>query len=109
MTCNAGPCFRTGDKCIRVACWPQLLEAVRCYKLTSRSMLLNPELFGVRNAEVVCRLTNRYHLFSDSDALTVDIPIIGPDAKPDSKGAVEKFGPLSINRERNRIKTNFII
>lgn len=79
------------------------------YKLTSRSLLLNPELFGVRNAEVVRRLTNRYHLFSDSDALTVEIPIIGPDAKPDSKGGVEKFGPLSIDRERNRIKKNFII
>lgn len=79
------------------------------YKLTSRSLLLNPELFGVRNAEVVRRLTNRYHLFSETDSLTVDIPHIGDDAKPDTKKPKEKFGPLSIDRERNRIKKRFVI
>lgn len=79
------------------------------YKLTSRSLLLNPELFGVRNAEVVRRLTNRYHLFSETDTLTVEIPHIGDDAKPDSKKPKEKFGPLSIDRERNRIKKRFVI
>lgn len=79
------------------------------YKLTSRSLLLNPELFGVRNAEVVRRLTNRYHLFSETDALTVEIPHIGEDAKPDSKKPKEKFGALSIDRERNRIKKRFVI
>ena len=79
------------------------------YKLTTRSMLLNPELFGVRNAEVVRRLTNRYHLFSETDALTVEIPHIGDDAKPDPQKPKEKFGPLSIDRERNRIKKRFVI
>jgi hypothetical protein len=79
------------------------------YKLTSRSLLLNPELFGVRDAEVVRRLTNRYHLFAETDALTVEIPHIGDDAKPDAKMPKEKFGPLSIDRERNRIKKRFVI
>lgn len=79
------------------------------YKLTTRSLLLNPELFGVRNAEVMRRLTNRYHLFSETDALTVEIPHIGEDAKPDTKKTKEKFGPLSIDRERNRIKKRFVI
>jgi hypothetical protein len=79
------------------------------YKLTSRSLVLKAELFGVRNAEVVRRLTNRYHLFSESDALTVEIPHIGPDAQPDDKKPKEKFGPLSIDRERNRLKKKFII
>lgn len=79
------------------------------YKLTSRSLLLNPELFGVRDVEVVRRLTNRYHLFSETDALTVEIPHIGDDATPDAKKPKEKFGPLSIDRERNRIKKRFVI
>jgi hypothetical protein len=79
------------------------------YKLTSRSLLLNPELFGVRDAEVVRRLTNRYHLFSETDALTVEIPHIGEDAKPDAKKPKDKFGPLSIDHERKRIKKRFVI
>jgi len=79
------------------------------YKLTSRSLLLNPELFGVRDAEVVRRLTNRYNLFSESDVLTVEIPHVGEDAKPDAKKPTVKFGPLSIDRERNRIKKRFVI
>lgn len=79
------------------------------YKLTSRSLLLNPELFGVRNAEVVRRLTNRYRLFSETEALTVEIPHIGNDAKPDPEKLKEKFGPLDIDRERNRIKSRFVI
>lgn len=79
------------------------------YKLTSRSLLLNSKLFGVRDVEVVRRMTNRYHLFSETDALTVEIPHIGEDAKADSKKTTEKFGPLSIDRERNRIKKKFVI
>jgi hypothetical protein len=79
------------------------------YKLTTRSLLLNPELFGVRNVEVVRRLTNRYHLFSETDALTVEIPHIGEDGTPDPNKPKEKFGPLSIDRERNRIKKQFVI
>lgn len=79
------------------------------YKLTRRSLLLNPELFGVRDVEVVRRLTNRYHLFSETDALMVDIPHVDETAKPDLKKPKEKFGPLSIDRERNRIKKRFVI
>jgi hypothetical protein len=79
------------------------------YKLTSRSLSLSSELFGVRNAEVVRRLTNRYHLFSETDALTAEIPHIGDDAKPDAEKPKEKFGPMSIDRERNRIKKRFVI
>jgi hypothetical protein len=79
------------------------------YKLTSRSLRLKPELFGVRDAEMVRRMTNRYHLFSDTDALTVEIPHIDGDAKPDATKPKEKFGPLSIDRERNRIKKRFVI
>jgi len=79
------------------------------YKLTSRSLLLNPELFGVRNAEVVRRLTSRFHLFSETDALTVEIPHIGDGGMPDPKEPKLKFGPLSIDRERNRIKKRFVI
>ncbi len=81
---------------------------IKNYKLTSRSLLLDPELFGVRDADVVRRLTNRYHLFSDTDALTVEIPAIGEDGQPDAKRK-EKFGPLSIDRERSRIKKRFVI
>jgi hypothetical protein len=79
------------------------------YKLTTRSLLLNPELFGVRNAAVVRRLTNRYHLFSDTDSLTVEIPAISQNGEPDPKRPKEKFGALSIDRERKRIKKKFII
>jgi hypothetical protein len=82
---------------------------IKDYKLTTRSLLLNSELFGVRNAEVVRRLTNRYHLFSETDSLTVEIPHIGDDAKPDPNKPNDTFGPLSIDRERNRIKKRFVI
>ncbi len=82
---------------------------IEVYKLTSRSLLLNPELFGVHNADVVRQLTNRYHLFSDIDSLTVEIPAFAADATLDPKKPMEKFGPLSADRERNRIKRNFII
>jgi hypothetical protein len=79
------------------------------YKLTSRSLPLNAELFGVRDAEVVRRMTNRYHLFSETDALTVEIPHVGEDATADANKPKEKFGPLSIDRERKRIKKRFVI
>lgn len=78
------------------------------YKLTSRSLLLDPKLFGVKNAEVVRRLTSRYHLFAETDALTVEIPDIGPDGQPDPEKKV-KFGPRSVDEERKRIKDRFII
>ena len=79
------------------------------YKLTSRSMLISPELIGVRDPEITRRLTNRYHLFSDTEALTVDIPHVGADGWIDPTKGGERFGPLSIDRERNRIKRRFII
>lgn len=79
------------------------------YKLATRSLVLNPELFGLRNADVVRRTTSRYRLFSDTEALTVEIPHIGEDGKPDGRKPKVKFGPFSIDRERNRIKKRFII
>lgn len=82
---------------------------IKDYKLTTRSLLLNPELFGMRNAEAVRRLTSRYHLFSQTDALTVEIPHIGADAIAAPNKPKEKFGPLSIDRERKRIKEKFVI
>jgi len=82
---------------------------IQDYKLTTRSLLLDPALFGVRDPEVIQRMTNRYHLFSETESLTVEIPHIGEDAKPDSRKPKAKFGPLSIDRERNRIKQRFVI
>jgi hypothetical protein len=79
------------------------------YKLTTRSVLLDAELLGVRDPKVKRRLSNRYHLFSGTDALTVEIPHFGDDAQADTKKQKEKFGPLSIDRERNRIKKRFVI
>jgi len=79
------------------------------YKLTSRSLRLDAQLFGVNDKELVRRLTNRYHLFSETDALTVEIPHVGDDAMPDASKPKEKFGPLSIDKERNRIKERFVI
>ncbi len=79
------------------------------YRLTTRSMLLNPELFGVRNEDIIRRLTNRYHLFADTDSLTVEIPVFDKDGNPDTKKAKEKFGPRSIDQERNRIKKLHVI
>ena len=75
------------------------------YKLTSRSLSLNPELFGVKKAEVARRLSNRYHLFAETEALTVEIEVTGPDGKLVKK----RFGPRSIDEERQRIKDRFII
>jgi hypothetical protein len=79
------------------------------YKLTTRALHLDAELFGVRNEEVIRRLTSRYHLFAETDSLTVEIPFIGDDGSPDTKNSKVKFGPLSIDRERNRIKKEFVI
>lgn len=79
------------------------------YKLTSRTLPLDAELFGVRDAEVVRRLTNRYHLFSKTDALTVEIPKFNDDGQPLPNDKREKFGPMSIDEQRARIKKLFII
>lgn len=79
------------------------------YKLTSRSLRLNSKLFGVKNDEVVQRLTNRYHLFAGTDSLIVEIPPIGEDGKPQNDKPKVKFGPRSVDEERKRIKDRFII
>ena len=36
-------------------------------------------------------------------------PFVGEDAKPDPNRPKEKFGPLSVDKERNRIKKLYII
>ena len=53
------------------------------YKLTTRSLRLDAELFGVRDEVVSQRLASRYHLFAGNDSLIVEIPFVGEDAKPD--------------------------
>ena len=79
------------------------------YKLTTRTLRLDAELFGVKDEAVSQRLASRYHLFSKNDSLTVEIPFVGEDAQPDPKRPKETFGPLSVDKERNRIKKRFII
>lgn len=79
------------------------------YKLSTRTLSLNAELFGVRDPEVISRLTNKYRLFSQPDALTVEIPRIGTDGKPDDKEPKENFGLKSIDKERSKIKAKFVI
>ncbi len=79
------------------------------YKLTTRSMLLKPHLFGVKNEDIVRRLTPKFKLFAETDSLIVEIPAIDADGNPDEKKPKEKFGPLSVDRERERIKKKFII
>jgi len=79
------------------------------YRLTTRSMLLNPELFGVKNQDVIRRLTNRYHLFAEKDSLTVEITAFKDDGTPDPTKPKEKFSPLSVDKERNRIKKKHVI
>jgi DNA-binding transcriptional MerR regulator len=81
---------------------------IKDYQLGSRTLKLNAELFGVRDADVVKRLTNNYRLFSETDALTVEIPHIGDDGKPHATQKV-KFDAQSIDRERKRIKKRFVI
>lgn len=78
------------------------------YKLSGRSMIVNSALFGVSSQEVMRRLTNRYHLFAQTDALTVEIPELDENSKPKGKG-MAKFGPGSIDEERKKIKDRFII
>jgi hypothetical protein len=79
------------------------------YRLTGRSISLNPKLFGVKDEEVVRRLTNRYHLFSETEALTVEIPAFNKEAVEIPTKPKEKFGPRSIDGERKRIKERFIM
>ncbi len=79
------------------------------YKLTSRSVSLNAKLFGVQNAEVVSRLTNRYRLFAETDALEVEIPQFDGQGKPQEDQQKQKFGPRSIDAERKLIKERFIM
>ena len=79
------------------------------YKLTSRSISLNAKLFGVKNAEVVSRLKNRYHLFAESDALDVEIPAFDENGDPLPDTPKQKFGSRSIDEERKRIKDRFIM
>lgn len=79
------------------------------YKLTSRSIALNPELFGVHNADVINRLTNRYRLFAETKSLDLEIPAFDKDANPIKDAAKVRFGPKSIDAERKRIKKRFIM
>lgn len=79
------------------------------YKLTSRALVLDSELFGVRNEEVIRRLTNRYRLFADNESLTVEISAFKDDGTPDGEKPKQKFGSLSVDRERNRIKKKYVI
>ncbi len=79
------------------------------YKLTTRILHLDAEIFGVRDEAVAQRLAGQYHLFSKTDSLTVEIPFVGEDAQPDPNRPKEKFGPLSVDKERKRIKKRFII
>jgi hypothetical protein len=78
------------------------------YKLASRTVQIDAKLFGVQNEDVVDRLTNKYRLFADSEALTVEIPVIDQNGKPDGN-RTRKFSAKEIDRERGRIKKKFII
>jgi hypothetical protein len=80
---------------------------IRDYKLASRSVMIRSELFGLRHADVVRRMTNRYHLFAETDSLNVEIPEFDEDGK---EVAEEKavFGPKSIDDERRRITKQFL-
>lgn len=82
---------------------------IKDYKLASRTLKLSAELFGVRDEDVARRLTNNYRLFSETDALTVEIPFIGQDAKPVANRPKVKFDSYTIDRERIRIKKQFVI
>ena len=79
------------------------------YKLTSRSIALNPELFGVQNADVVSRLSNRYRLFSNAKSLNLEIPVFDENAQPLPNEKKVSFGPRSIDERRKRIKQRFIM
>lgn len=80
---------------------------IRNYKLASRAIKIRPELFGLRHADVVRRMTNRYHLFAKTDSLTVDIPRFDEGGKKVA-GETEPFGPGSIDDERRRITKEFL-
>ena len=82
---------------------------IKDYKLASRTLKLSAELFGVQDEDVAKRLTNNYRLFSETDALTIEIPFIDQDAKPVADKPKVKFDSHTIDRERIRIKKRFII
>ena len=82
---------------------------IESYKLSTRTLRLDAKLFGIRDETVTERLASRYRLFSDNDSLTVEIPFVGEAAVPDPNRPKEKFGPLSVDKERNRIKKLYII
>lgn len=79
------------------------------YKLATRTLSLHAELFGVRDEAVAQRLASRYRLFSGNDSLSVEIAFVGEDGQPDTSKPKDNFGPLSVDKERNRIKKLFII
>lgn len=79
------------------------------YKLASRTISLDAEMLGINDEEVSRRMATKYKLFSENESLTVEIPFVGEDASQDPKQPPQKFGPLSIDKERNRIKKVYII
>lgn len=79
------------------------------YKLATRTLSLQAELFGVKDEAVAQRLASRYRLFSGNDSLLVEIAFVGEDGQPDTSKPKDSFGPLSVDKERNRIKKLFII
>lgn len=80
---------------------------IRDYKLASRSVMIRPELFGLRHADVVRRTTSRYHLFAKTDSLDVKIPEFDEHGG-EIEGRSETFGPQSIDLERRRITKRFL-
>lgn len=79
------------------------------YRLTTRTVSLDAKLLGISDEEVSRRMAAKYKLFSENDSLTVEIPFVGDDAIQDRNQPPDKFGPLSIDKERNRIKKMYII
>ncbi len=79
------------------------------YKLTSRAVSLDPTLFGVRSADVVDRLSNRYRLFAKNEELIVGIPAFDEKGNPLPNQPKQKFGPGSIDEKRAQLKKRFIM
>jgi hypothetical protein len=77
------------------------------YRLKAKKVKLDAELFGLGDDYLRERVENTYKPFDDAEFLTLEIPKLDEQGNP-VEGKAEKFGPAEIERERLRIKREFL-
>lgn len=77
------------------------------YRLHTRKVKLDPSIFGLSDEYLRQRVENTFKPFEESEFLTVEIPWLDADGRPDAKKTM-LFSPDQIEKERLRIKRELL-